>query len=568
MKLSHLRSGVKVLGALGAGFALLLAAAIANAAAAESRVALVIGNSAYTGDLPALANPSNDAKLMVNALRSVGFEVVTATDANKEQMIAAIGEFRDKLLASGSQSTGLFFYAGHGLQVAGENYLIPVDAKIKAEKDVELASISADTVMKQMEFAEPAVKIIILDACRNNPLGDGARSMSRGLAKIETATTGTFIAYSTAPGKTAADGDGVNSPYTKALAETIAEPGLSIADVFQEVRTKVLASTGNEQTPWDSSSLTGRFYFRAPDPNQAAGVTPPPAAPTTSAAEEALKTEKTYWDSVKDSGDPDAIQLYLKKYPNGYFVDLANAKLGELKGGTKFASADAAEARNAPTQQTVVKPAAAPAMSFIVQSQTVYAKDGGQVRAQPNAKAALLSKLKNNTEVNATGISTDGKWWRVALADGQTGYMHASVVTEQPVQTAAAAPSQSQTLGVDALEVAASQPQPQPQGDVGSQIFQGLAAQAAQQLGLPVTIPQGNQPARQQASTLSFDEIYETIEVRAGAQIFNAAGGQPIYNLRQGGPLLATARSSDGRWFKVSLPNGQQGYVPRQSVRN
>src|SRR3954469_17281444 len=255
MDFSISRRGVKALGALGAGFALMLGLTAASAVQAEPRVALVIGNSAYQGDLPALPNPANDAKLMAKTLKGVGFDVVEAEDASQDEMKKAIAEFSDKLAAAGPEGTGLFFYAGHGLQVAGENYLIPVDAKIKSERDVDLVSISANTVLKQMDFAGSAVNIIILDACRNNPLPSSPRSPGRGLAEIKTTPRASFIAYSTAPGSTAADGDGVNSPYTKALAATITEPGLSIADVFQEVRTKVLADTGNVQTPWDSSSL-------------------------------------------------------------------------------------------------------------------------------------------------------------------------------------------------------------------------------------------------------------------------------------------------------------------------
>ena len=557
---------------------------VADPAFAEPRVALVIGNSAYQGDLPALPNPANDARLMAKTLKSVGFDVVEAEDASQDEMKKAIAAFSDKLAAAGKQGTGLFFYAGHGLQVAGENYLIPVDAKIKTERDVDLVSVSAGTVLKQMEFAESAVNIIILDACRNNPLGDGARSMSRGLAKIETAPRGSFIAYSTAPGSTAADGDGANSPYTKALADTITEPGLSIADVFQEVRTKVLASTGNAQTPWDSSSLTGRFYFKAPETTQSASVTPPPAAP--SADEEALKVEKSYWDSVKDSGDPDAIDLYLAKYPNGYFVDLAEAKKAELKGGTtQVASAEPASSPRESIQAPQPSPASAqtksqPAgMSFIAQNQTVYAKSGGQVRAAPSGSASLLSKLQTNTEVTATGISSDGKWWRVSLADGQTGYMHKTVVSEQPIQTAAAPaqpaqapqPAQPETLGADAFEPTsapqqAAAPVPSQGPDVGAQALQTLASQFGVNIPQIPSSPQPQPQPQAMAANYTFNPTSETIKVRAGAQIFNAVGGQPIFQLRQGGPLLATAKSSDGRWYQVSLPNGTQGYVPRQSV--
>jgi carboxyl-terminal processing protease len=577
---------MKALGALSAGFVLLLGMAVANAAAAEGRVALVIGNSAYTGDLPALTNPANDAKLMVSALKAVGFDVVSVEDATLGQMTAAVGQFTDKMLAAGSKPTGLFFYAGHGVQVGGENYLIPVDAKIKTEKDVLIAAISASTIMKSMDFAAPGVKILVLDACRNNPLGDGARSMSRGLAKIENATTGTFLAFSTAPGSTAADGDGTNSPYTKALAETITEPGLSIADVFQEVRTKVLAATGNEQTPWDSSSLTGRFYFKAPDPAQTASVTPP-AAP--SADEEALKTEKTYWDSVKDSGDADSINLYLAKYPNGYFVDLANAKLEELKGGTKVASADTpSDARNAvqpPKQedasaQTVAKPAPAAGTTFIAQNQTVYAKSGGQVRADPTSKAALVSKLQTNTEVTATGISTDGKWWRVQLADGQTGYMHNSVVSEQPIQTAAAQPAPAPQAPAaepegDGLQMISSSAAPAPSsgsfdmqaaGQAASAIGSGNLSQAASALNSLFGSGGGSQQAA--VPQVQFQPLNTTVTVKKGALI----RGEPIFNAAavattsQNTKLQATGKTVNNLWWQVLLPDGNFGYVEGRQI--
>ncbi len=288
MKLSICRRGVKALGALSAGCALAVGLLLAYPAQAEPRVALVIGNSAYQGGLPALPNPANDAKLMAKTLKSVGFDVVEAEDAGADEIKQAIAAFSKKLAAAGSEGTGLFFYAGHGVQVAGENYLIPIDAKLEREADVALEAVAASTVLQQMDFAGSAVNIIILDACRNNPLPSSARSASRGLAEIKATPRGSFIAYSTAPGSTAADGDGANSPYTTALAETITQPGLSIADVFQEVRTKVLASTGNTQTPWDSSSLTGRFYFKPPEAGQVAALTPPPATPAAPAADDPL----------------------------------------------------------------------------------------------------------------------------------------------------------------------------------------------------------------------------------------------------------------------------------------
>jgi len=564
---------LKALSAVSAGFVLALGLIVAKTALAEPRVALVIGNSAYKDDLPALPNPANDAKLMAKTLKGVGFDVVEAEDASQDEMKKAIAEFSDKLAAAGPEGTGLFFYAGHGLQVAGENYLIPVDAKIKSERDVDLVSISANTVLKQMDFAGSAVNIIILDACRNNPLGDGARSISRGLAKIETAPRGSFIAYSTAPGSTAADGDGANSPYTTALAETITEPGLSISDVFQEVRTKVLASTGNVQTPWDSSSLTGRFYFKAPDSVAAAA---PATGPAPVSGVDELTVEKTFWDSVKDSTDADDFQAYLAKYPNGAYVDVANFKLDQLKGGTQVARADTANKTAAPTQDAndASKVATPSGTAFVAQNQTVYAKGGGQVRSAPEGGADLMTKLQNNTEVTATGVSTDGKWWRVAMADGRTGYMHKSVVSERPAQVASAAPAQPASTETRTVEADPSAFQtmgapaqaPVPQGnDVATQLFQGLANSAAQKLGLPgVNIPQ--QQASQEAAGLSYVPINETVKVRAGAAIFDQPGGRQIVQVTKNTQLLASQRSSDGRWYGVSLPNGQTGYIARQSL--
>jgi len=159
-------------------------------------------------------------------------------------------------------------------------------------------------------------------------------------------------------------------------------------------------------------------------------------------------SKRLFWTSVKDSDDPEDIQAYLTKYPDGYFVDLANDKLAKLK-GAQIASAESTknstttERSATPSAGQTVQPPQSEQVSFVAQNQTVYAKNGGQVRAQPDGHAALLAKLQTNTEVTATGVSSDGKWWRVTTADGQTGYMHKTVVSEQPIQTASAAPSQA-----------------------------------------------------------------------------------------------------------------------------
>jgi formylglycine-generating enzyme required for sulfatase activity len=261
-------------------FCLFLILATALPAAAEPRVALVIGNSKYGGDLPKLANPDNDAELMAATLKKLGFTVVKVQDADLNQMKRAIQDFGTKLTNAGKDAVGLFFYAGHGLQIAGNNYLIPVGAKIEKAADADLEAIDANLVLKQMAFAENSLNILILDACRNNPLSRGMRSASGGLAKMD-APLGTFIAYSTAPDQTAADGDGKNSPYTAALTKAMVKPGIAIEEVFRDARVDVLNATNREQIPWESSSLTGAFYF-APGSQTAASAAPaltPQAAP-------------------------------------------------------------------------------------------------------------------------------------------------------------------------------------------------------------------------------------------------------------------------------------------------
>jgi formylglycine-generating enzyme required for sulfatase activity len=266
-------------------FSLLLILAAAMPAVAEPRIALVIGNSKYSGDLPKLANPANDAELMAATLKKLGFQVNEVQDADLNQMKRAISDFGTRLGNAGPTAVGLFFYAGHGLQISGNNYLIPLNARIEKSADADLEAVDASLILKQMEFAGNSLNIIILDACRNNPLSRGMRSAGGGLAKMD-APLGTFIAYSTAPGETAADGNGKNSPYTAALTKAMQKPGIAIEEAFRDARVDVLNTTNREQIPWESSSLTGAFYF-APGaataasaaPALQANAAPPPAAP-------------------------------------------------------------------------------------------------------------------------------------------------------------------------------------------------------------------------------------------------------------------------------------------------
>lgn len=257
-------------------------------AEAAPRVALIIGNGGYGEAIGKLANPTHDAELVAQALAEVGFDVTTVLDADQKGMKRAISEFGKRLVAAGPEATGLFYYAGHGVQISGTNYLIPLDAKIDSEADADMEAVDAGWVLRQMEFAGNRVNVVILDACRNNPLSRGFRSATNGLARMD-APKGSFIAYSTAPGEVALDGSDGNSPYATALAKAIAGKATPIEEMFRNVRVDVMAATGENQIPWDSSSLTGAFYFReaiVPAEPGAATAAPAPAivAETTDSA--------------------------------------------------------------------------------------------------------------------------------------------------------------------------------------------------------------------------------------------------------------------------------------------
>ncbi len=293
----------------------------------QKRVALVIGNAAYQGTSP-LRNPVNDAHAMSDALNKLGFQVIEVTDASQKEMNRAIADFGSKLNAD---TAALFFYAGHGLQVKNKNYLVPVDAQINGEAGVRAETVDVDTVMDQLNVS--SLSIVILDACRNNPFERSFRKMGGGLAQMD-APKGSFIAYATAPGKTAADGDGKNGLFTQELLKQINSPGLSLEGVFKRVRANVSKSTGDAQMPWDSSSMTGDFYFKPGDGTQVASLVPV-AVPTQPLAH--IKTrdeiEQDSWGSVQGSGNIASVQEYLKQYPKGRFAGQARILIANLKGG-------------------------------------------------------------------------------------------------------------------------------------------------------------------------------------------------------------------------------------------
>ena len=287
----------------------------AQAPSEEPRIALVIGNSAYR-ESP-LRNPVNDVRAMAQRFKELGFTVLVHENATKRTMEAAIIDFGRRLAEGG---VGAFYYAGHGLQVRGRNYLVPVDADIEDEASTRVAAVDVELLLEQMAEAKNRVNIVILDACRNNPFERRMRGGSRGLAAVD-AARGTLVAYATAPGSVAADGDGKNGLYTEELLAALREPDLKIEEVFKRVRINVARRSKGAQTPWESSSLTGDLVVNVTVNVTTAAVSAPSAAPD---------REGLFWMSIKDSADPAAFEAYLRQYPQGTFAALARQRVASV----------------------------------------------------------------------------------------------------------------------------------------------------------------------------------------------------------------------------------------------
>lgn len=288
---------------------------------AAKRIALVIGNGAYT-NAPPLRNPPNDARDMAATLKTLGFGVTSGINVGQREMKRLIREFGQKLKAGGS---GLFYYAGHGVQSKGRNYLIPIDANIQSEAEVEDSSVDANLVLSFMDEAQNGLNIVILDACRNNPFARSFRSASDGLAQVD-APTGTLIAYATAPGRVASDGTGQNGLYTSELLKQMRVPGLPVTEMFMRVRAEVMKQTGNKQVPWEASSLVGSFSFS----NQQAASSTTAGNSSASDSKTDSAFELTFWNSIKDSKDAADFKSYLEQYPSGRFAALARNRLKTL----------------------------------------------------------------------------------------------------------------------------------------------------------------------------------------------------------------------------------------------
>jgi uncharacterized caspase-like protein len=292
-------------------------------AAAHSRVALVVGNSAYRYT-PRLENPKNDAADMGVVLKKLGFQVIVGFDLDREAFEAKVREFAAALKGV---SVGVFYYAGHGMQASGQNYLVPVDAKLAAVSDLNAEMVRLDLVHQTME-REAKTNLLFFDACRDNPLvrnlvravGSPSPEIGRGLAPVESGA-GTLISFSTQPGNVALDGAGRNSPYSGALVRHLGTSGEDLNAILIAVRNDVMRQTDRKQVPWEHSALTRRYYFNPADRMLVA----------TPADHLRLSEASQAWSATKDTANLDVLDAFVARYRDTFFAELARARIEELR---------------------------------------------------------------------------------------------------------------------------------------------------------------------------------------------------------------------------------------------
>ncbi len=310
-----------------AAFTALLLASPAQA----RRVALVIGNAAYEHTTP-LRNPGNDANDITAALKRLDFEVITSVNARGSALADVLGRFID---STRNAEVALLFYAGHGVQFDGRNYIVPIDGKLTNEFTFKREAIAIDDIVSPME-ANAKISLVFLDACRNNPLADQLQRsvvgqsrdsvVGRGLARMDVRSKNTLLVYATSPGRVAEDGTGRNSPFVESLLRHIETPGQDVEVVLKDVTSDVRRSTGDRQQPERLSRLETRFSFRPQ------GVQPQAQPKDLVSRREVDKDDRLYWESVRGSEDPALVQSYVTRFPNGMFVDLARGRIRQLAG--------------------------------------------------------------------------------------------------------------------------------------------------------------------------------------------------------------------------------------------
>src|SRR5882724_11883196 len=330
MRCAGLLGGLLSFAHAGAALAEAANAAISNglkSPPAEQRVALVIGNSNYQ-TAPQLANPNNDARSVAQLLNSAGFEVTVATDQTRNDMVRGLQDFSNKVADHGPNTVAMVYYAGHGVQLAGENYLVPIDARIAAPSDLPDNTVRLVDVMGTLETIPSRMRIVVLDACRNNPFPN-VDDAGRGLAIVD-APSGSIVGYSTAPGMEAQDGDGNHSPYTSAFLNVARQPNLPIEQLFKRVRLEVNNTTAGRQTPWESSSLTSDFYFFGDTAVASAGA--PDRSPIIQTASNfPSRSVQQAYDYVLSEGSPEYYEEFIRLFPYDPRCDRIRFLLGNWR---------------------------------------------------------------------------------------------------------------------------------------------------------------------------------------------------------------------------------------------
>lgn len=357
------------------GLLMLWAAALAQAAVQDKAVALVIGNTDYK--TAPLKNPSNDARAMAERLRKLGFEVVERNNLKTRDIPGTLREFRSRLKPG---AVALFFYAGHGVQIKGVNYLPAVDADITSEEDVTMQSIDVNRVLDILDESKTRLNLVFLDACRNNPFTRSFRSSAAGLAKVD-APSGTLISFATRPGSTAYDGDGSHGLYTQHLLQHMNAPNLPVEQMLKRVVSGVKKESKGQQEPWMEGAIEGDFYFVGKGgqaASQSEAQAPGKAAATTS--DQQLAMELAFWNSISQSNNPRDYQAYLGQYPNGQFAVLARDRAqGSRTLEVHEADLVPAPAPEAPAPQAFAKPSGKPKRSLVAiagfENKSTYSAD-------------------------------------------------------------------------------------------------------------------------------------------------------------------------------------------------
>jgi hypothetical protein len=413
----------------------------------EQRIALVIGNSNYQ-NVARLPNPANDAKAVAELLNTAGFEVISATDLSHNQMIEVMQDFSAKIAGRGANTVAMVYYAGHGVQLAGENYLVPVDARISSEPDLIDGSVRLVDVMATLDAIPSRMRIVILDACRNNPF-PSLNDAGRGLAIVD-APNGSIVGYSTAPGTEALDGDGNHSPYTDAFLRVAHEKNLPIEQLFKRIRLDVNDSTDGRQTPWESSSLTSDFYFFG---DTAVAATRAPAQVKTAYAVDNLPSRavRQAYDYVLAENSVENYQEFIRLYPQDPLCDRIRILLGSLLQANAWHLAVLANSpiayksfydkySNSPYAQSALKLAEQPKLVPLSQPTHIIAppsiKLGGGLgisKGNPGFNPGTQGLLQGHGPQQKDGLNGVGKLGMGKLGNGgQIVTMHAPGTTASP----------------------------------------------------------------------------------------------------------------------------------------